>query len=158
MPRSPAQFCLLLGRQDVTASHEGRVVETAREMLETGDWLLPHLAGKLRVQKPPLPYWAVASFWKISGTLDVALARLPGALLGALSALLVIDLASRLFGDLTGVISGLVWISTYFIVDEFRKAMADPYLAFFTLLAVWAWIGAERTPVASAGGRNALHP
>ena len=33
-----------------------------------------------------------------------------------------------------------MWVSSYFIVDEFRKTMADPYLAFFTLLATWSWI------------------
>jgi hypothetical protein len=137
-----AQFCLLLGRQDITASHEGRVAQTAREMLESGDWLVPRLAGKPRLQKPPLPYWCAAALWKISLTtqaLPVALARLPAALCGALATLMMMDLGRRFFGRSGGVLCGLVWLSTFFVVDEFRKAMADPYLAFFTLAAVWAW-------------------
>jgi 4-amino-4-deoxy-L-arabinose transferase len=36
-----------------------------------------------------------------------------------------------------------VWASSFFfIADEYRKAMADPYLAFFTLACLWSWVKA----------------
>jgi 4-amino-4-deoxy-L-arabinose transferase-like glycosyltransferase len=112
-------------------------------MLARHSWLIPYCNNDPRTRKPPLAYWGAMVSWKVAGRIDVWLARLPAALLGAIAVLLVMDLGRRILGSLGGVISGLVWISTWFIVDEYRKAMADPYLAFFTLLSVWAWLVAD---------------
>ncbi len=143
------QFCLLLGRAHVTGSHEGRVVETAREMLATGDWIVPRLNDEPRLKKPPLAYWAAAGMWELAhgGREHPAwLARLPAAVCGALATLLVMDLGRRWFrSPRAGLLCALVWISTHFVVSEYRKALADPYLAFFVLLAVWAWVAGDRT-------------
>ena len=141
------QFCLFLDRRDITTAHEGRVASTAREMLADGDWIVPHSNGQPRILKPPLPYWAATGAWKISGgRVEVWLARLPAALCGAAAVLLIGDLARRVLGRHAAVPAGFVWISTWFIVDEYRKAMADPYLAFFTLLCTWSWVVAHGSP------------
>jgi 4-amino-4-deoxy-L-arabinose transferase-like glycosyltransferase len=55
-----------------------------------------------------------------------------------------------LLGRRAAVVAGFVWISTYFLVDEFRKAIADPYLASFTLLCAWAWVRTDVTARAGA--------
>jgi 4-amino-4-deoxy-L-arabinose transferase-like glycosyltransferase len=139
------QFCLLLDQRDITTAHEGRVAATAAEMLQRNEWLIPHVNNQPRLQKPPLAYWLTASAWSIAGTREVWLARLPAAMCGAIATLLVIDLARRTLGRNAALIAGLVWLSTWFVVDEYRKAMADPYLAFFTLLSVWSWVVAHPT-------------
>lgn len=36
---------------------EPRFAEASREMLETGNWMVPHLNGEYRFDKPPLIYW-----------------------------------------------------------------------------------------------------
>jgi 4-amino-4-deoxy-L-arabinose transferase-like glycosyltransferase len=137
------QFCFFLNHRDITTSHEGRVASSAREMVADGDWIVPHNNGRPRILKPPLPYWSAAALWKLAGSTDGWLARLPAALCGALAVLLVADLGRRVLGRGGGIVAGLVWISTWFIVTEYRKAMADPYLAFFTLLSVWSWVVAH---------------
>ncbi|MEO6434874.1 MAG: hypothetical protein ABIP55_03810, partial [Tepidisphaeraceae bacterium] len=43
-------------------------------------------------------------------------------------------------GPTVARVIGWVWVSTWFVVSEFRKSMADPYLAFFALAAVVAWV------------------
>jgi 4-amino-4-deoxy-L-arabinose transferase-like glycosyltransferase len=139
------QFCVLLEEKPLTNTFEGRVALTSREMLQRGDWMVPHLAGKPRLQKPPLPYWTTAGLWSLARREQLWLLRLPVAVMGAAGILLMIDLGSMTLGRLGGLICGVIWISSYYIVDEYRKAMADPYLAFFTLLCVWAWIAADRT-------------
>src|ERR1043166_1526863 len=138
------QFCFFLNRRDITASFEGRTAETAREMLERHEWILPYCNGAPRLAKPPLAYWACDLAWSIAGKIDVWTARLPAALCGAIGVLLIIDLTRRTIGRTAAICAGLAWISTFFIVDEFRKAMTDPYLAFFTIAAVWAWVCAEQ--------------
>lgn len=44
----------------ITRSSEGRVARVAQEMLDSGDWIVPHLNGAVRKEKPPLSSWAVA--------------------------------------------------------------------------------------------------
>jgi 4-amino-4-deoxy-L-arabinose transferase-like glycosyltransferase len=110
-----------------------------RPPLRVNPWVVPVMSGELRLKKPPLPYWCTAVLFKLGGERE-SLARLVPALLGALATLLVADLARLLIGRRAGWAAGLVWLSSYFVFDEYRKAMADPYLAFFTLLCAWAWV------------------
>jgi 4-amino-4-deoxy-L-arabinose transferase-like glycosyltransferase len=113
-------------------------------MMHVNPWLVPVLNGQVRLQKPPLPYWCTAIGFELFGVGE-APARLPPALLGVIGTLLIYDLARRLLGNRAAVPAALVWASSHFVCDEFRKAMADPYLTFFTLGAIWTWVAASRS-------------
>src|SRR4051812_3587053 len=56
-----------LDSRPVYKIQEVRIAETAREMQASGDWLVPHYNGELRLQKPPLPYWLTGLSYKIFG-------------------------------------------------------------------------------------------
>jgi 4-amino-4-deoxy-L-arabinose transferase-like glycosyltransferase len=114
--------------------------DTAAPPLRVNPWLVPVLNDEIRLQKPPLPYWCSAIAFKLAGHWSEALARLIPALLGAICTFLIHDLARRTLGRRFALPAALVWLTSYFIPDEFRKVMADPYLAFFALLATWSWI------------------
>jgi 4-amino-4-deoxy-L-arabinose transferase-like glycosyltransferase len=107
--------------------------------IEVNPWAVPLLNGQIRLQKPPLPYWVAAIGYRVAGVGEGP-ARFGGAVLGVLCLPLMFDLARRLIGRRGAWLAAVVWVSSYFIADEFRKAMADPYLAFFTLLCFWAWV------------------
>lgn len=109
--------------------------------IEVNPWLVPMIGGTPRLQKPPLPYWCAAVLFRLFGV-SAGAARIVPAILGALATLLMFDLARLLHGRRTAFFAALVWTSSYFVVDEFRKAMADPYLAFFVLATVTMWIRA----------------
>ena len=47
--------------------HEVFVAQTAQEMLQRGDWLVPYFNGEPRLTKPPLNYWLTAFFAWLSG-------------------------------------------------------------------------------------------
>ncbi len=111
-------------------------------------WLVPVINRQIRLQKPPLPYWCSAILFRAFG-FGEGVSRFIPALLGAISILLMWDLARLLIGRVGAWLAALVWVSSFFIVDEFRKTMADPYLAFFTMTAIWAWLRATSTPVSS---------
>src|SRR5688500_9488746 len=55
---------------------EPRYAQCAREMLQTGDWVVPRLYGEPRTAKPPLIYWLQATAMKFLGE-TAAAARLP---------------------------------------------------------------------------------
>ncbi|HVT90147.1 MAG TPA: glycosyltransferase family 39 protein [Tepidisphaeraceae bacterium] len=106
--------------------------------MNVNPWIIPILNGEVRLQKPPLPYWCSATLFRLFGNGE-GMSRLVPAILGALGVLFMWDLARMLIGRVGAWYAGLIWFSSYFIVDEFRKSMADPYLAFCTLAAIWAW-------------------
>ena len=66
---------------------EGRYVGVAREMLQSGDWIIPTLNGLPFFHKPPLFYWITAASMSVFGVHEFAarLAPLLGACLGAVS-------------------------------------------------------------------------
>ena len=53
---------------------ESRNLVTAREMVETGQWLVPTMNGELRLEKPPLPTWVSAVVESVSPD-DIAAQR-----------------------------------------------------------------------------------
>lgn len=55
------------GARPLGEPDEGRYGEVAREMLVGGDWLVPHLEGKVHLTKPPLTYWSSAVGMKLLG-------------------------------------------------------------------------------------------
>jgi 4-amino-4-deoxy-L-arabinose transferase-like glycosyltransferase len=115
-----------------------------REPILVNPWFVPVLNREIRLQKPPLPYWCAAILYRLAGVeWSEGLARLVPAVLGAGATLLIYGLGRRLYGRVVGWCAALAWTSTYFIAEQYRLAMADPYLAFFTLLCVWAWIAAS---------------
>ena len=105
-------------------------------------WVVPILSGQIRLQKPPLPYWAAAILYRIAGVSE-ATSRIIPAALGALATLLIFDLARLLYGRRVAWMASILWVTTYIVIEDYRLAMADPYLAFFTLGAVWAWVRAS---------------
>ncbi|HEX2974067.1 MAG TPA: phospholipid carrier-dependent glycosyltransferase [Tepidisphaeraceae bacterium] len=111
--------------------------------LQINPWGVPTINGQIRLQKPPLPYWVAAVMYRFTGITGGA-ARFGPAVLGALCIPLIYDLARRLMGRRAGWVAALLWISSYFIPDEYRKSMADPYLAFATRLCFWAWVRASQ--------------
>lgn len=86
---------------------EGRYAEIPREMLASGDWVIPHLNGLAYLEKPPLQYWATAVAYRAFGVHEWS-ARLWTALCGALGVALVAWLGTRLYGRTAGLLGALV--------------------------------------------------
>lgn len=62
---------------------ESRNLVTAREMVQTGEWLVPTMNGDLRLEKPPLPTWVSAVVESVSPD-DIAAQRAVASLFGIL--------------------------------------------------------------------------
>ena len=50
---------------------EPRFAEASREMIERGDYIVPRFNNQLRLDKPPLTYWAQTASYRVFGQNDL---------------------------------------------------------------------------------------
>ncbi len=81
-------YIIPLGARPFIIPDEVRYAEIAREMAESGDWVVPRLNGIRYFEKPPLGYWLTALSMKTFGY-NAFSARLPSALSVAVSSFLL---------------------------------------------------------------------
>ena len=134
-------FFVGLGRPALTDSDEAFYAESAREMIERGDWLTPYYNGEPRFAKPVLYYWLAAAAYGAAGPSPGA-ARLPAALAGAGLVLVTFFCARRWYDGPTALLAGLIAATSAGIVAMARQALPDLPLAFFVTLATWAALAA----------------
>ena len=77
-----------LGLRDPWPADEPRFALIARDMLATGDWLVPRVAADLYSQKPPMYFWLMAASMALTGSLRVGF-LLPSLIAGTGTRLLV---------------------------------------------------------------------
>jgi len=111
-----------------------KYAEVTRNMIESGDYLLLTYRNKPYPNKPPLIFWMVAGFSKITGGLDETAARLPNALAGIGVVMLTFVFGRRLFNARTGFIGGCVLLSTSYFVEHTRVIRMDMPLILFVIL------------------------
>lgn len=149
-----------LGGYALLNTNEGLYAEIAREMLASGDYLVPHLNGVPYLEKPPLLYWMTALNFSALGMSETAarLVSIYGALL-ACCASVVLGLATRrrntawtsiivLASSVGFVILARVLLFDMLLCGLFWSAM----VAFFTwhLRQNPAWLRASYTLLALA--------
>jgi 4-amino-4-deoxy-L-arabinose transferase-like glycosyltransferase len=129
-------FFFLLGSRALNEPDEGRYSEIAREMIQTGDWLVPHFWYLPHLDKPPMTYWLVAVSLKLFGQNEWAV-RLPIALAGVSGVRAVFLLGCLLGGRRVGWWGLLILQSSllYFIMA--RMLTTDIILTQFTAWAVY---------------------
>jgi 4-amino-4-deoxy-L-arabinose transferase-like glycosyltransferase len=118
---------------------EGRYSEIPREMLATGDWVVPRLNGALYFEKPPLYYWSVALSFKLLGTTEMA-ARLPVKVASVGMALLALLFARRRWGPRVGYLAGLITASSILVVALARISTIDPSLSLALTGTVFSFV------------------
>ena len=98
--------------------------EKAKEILLTGQWLVPPWDYQPNFDNPPLYMWATALLFKLFGPTEFA-ARLVSAAAGVGCILLTYRFGSRLFGPWVGLFSGAVLLTTPYFIKYSRHAMLD---------------------------------
>jgi hypothetical protein len=87
---------------------EGLHASIAQEMVEKGDWLVPHFLGKPFFDKPIFYFWCQALSLRLFGMNEAAV-RLPGLIFGLLGAITTGLVGWRLFGRMAGWLSGIFY-------------------------------------------------
>jgi 4-amino-4-deoxy-L-arabinose transferase-like glycosyltransferase len=145
-----ALFFFGLGSPALWDMDEGMHAASAREMVETGDWVTPRFNGVPFYDKPPLFTWAVALSFSALGYSGLS-ARLPAAVFGLATVLVTWRLGRRMFGARAGFLGAAALATSAEFVALSRVVVHDIALVFCTTLALFAfWVALEderrRTP------------
>jgi len=138
-------YILPLGVRPLVQPDETRYGEIPREMLSTGEWIVPHLDGGRYFEKPVLGYWLNAISIFLFGENAFAV-RFPSAVAAGLSALLVF-LFQRKYGDATraGLLGAAILLTCglSFAIGVF--AVLDSAFALFVTASLVSFYAAHRS-------------
>jgi 4-amino-4-deoxy-L-arabinose transferase len=124
-------YILPLGIRPMIFPDESRYAEIPREMLASGDWVVPHLNGLRYFEKPALGYWLIAASTAVFGTNSFAV-RIPLAASAGLSALAIYFLMRKDGDDhLSPVVAPGVFLTFLEVFGVGTFCVLDSILAFF---------------------------
>jgi len=142
-----------LDARHLIPSDEGRYAEIAREMLVSGNWIVPRYNDYLYFEKPPLQMWATAIIFHLFG-LGEWQARAWTGITSLLNLFLVGYTSYRLWGIRAGTIAALVLASSPLWVIGGHFNSLDMGVAFFMSGALCSLILALHAPVSSSAEKK----
>lgn len=135
-----------LGLRTLTR-HEVLATYPAKEMLLYGHWIVPMYAGIPRTAKPPGMNWIIAGVMKLTGSESEFVVRLPSALAGIATALMIASFAAKHYGRRIGIVSGPMVLTSFYVLIQARLAESDMLL---TALVCAAMLMFASGPVSEA--------
>jgi 4-amino-4-deoxy-L-arabinose transferase-like glycosyltransferase len=116
------------GRVSLWDRDEPRYAGCTREMQARGDWIYPTFNGEPRFHKPIMIYWLMRGGFALGGDNPFG-ARLPSALAGTATSLLVLAMGRRMLGPRAGFLAALMLTTAPVMVIESKLATTDATLA-----------------------------
>jgi 4-amino-4-deoxy-L-arabinose transferase-like glycosyltransferase len=126
-------------------NHECLVSVTAREMLESKDWVWPTYNGEARLNKTPLSYWLVAGLAKITGKVDEFSTRMPNVIFAVLSIAAILYFVNQWLSFRIAVLSAAVWATSLGYIRYSRHGRPEMALTFFITLCLLSFYSATTT-------------
>jgi len=126
------------GRVQLWDRDEPRYAQCSRQMLDSGDWVVPRLYDNLRFQKPPLIYWCQASAMRVfgkEGDAGAFAARVPSAIAMLATLTLLAVVLSRQVGVEQAAWTIFVFASSALAIVAAKICLTDSVLIFFIIVA-----------------------
>lgn len=134
-------FYLGLGGWSLLDWDEINFAESAREMLESGDYTSVQVNYQPFYEKPPVFMWLQAASMRIFGVGERS-ARLPNALLGTLYLLTLYAVGTRWVSPGFGLLWALLLWATLLPHAYFKSGIIDPLFNYEILLSIFFGVGA----------------
>ncbi len=118
-------------------------------MIQRADYVVPYFNNQLRLDKPPLAYWAQVASYRIFGESDFS-ARFPSAIAAALIALVIFVWARRNDSARVGWWAAIIFTLSLQTFLHAKAAVADMWLVLFITLAHWGGFELLQRPTLNA--------
>lgn len=148
----PLRLCLLLlvlawaalylpslGEPELRGEEIRRILP-AQAMLETGDWIVPRIAGEVYANKPPLINWAVAGLFSLTRSESEFSARLVSALSLLALGLATLLLLRRDTGNERALLVALALLTTLTLIAKGRLIEIEALFTALFGIACFLWI------------------
>ena len=128
-----------LGLRDPWPADEPRFVLVAKQMVESGDLLIPHRGHEIYPDKPPLFMWLLTAAHSATGEWRIAF-LLPSLLASLGTIALTFDLSLKLWGRRAARLAALMLLFAFQFTYQAKRAQIDPFLVFATTAATHAFM------------------
>lgn len=129
---------LFAGIRPLWEPDEGRYAEVAREMIRTGEYLVPHLGPVVHLTKPPVAYWFTALGLELFGVNSWG-ARIPLVLAFLVTVWCVLDVTrSMRLGERTARLATLVYLTSFLPFVAGHVLTCDTYVVAFEAVSIAA--------------------
>ena len=129
-------FIPFLGGVHLFDWDEINFAESAREMLQTHDFLTVQINYHAFWEKPPLFIWMQVLSMKLFGVNEFA-ARFPDAMAGVVTLIILYLIGEKLFSRRFGLIWVLVYAGSILPQLYFRSGIIDPWFNLFIFLGIY---------------------
>jgi len=144
-------YLLPLGIRPLMRLDEVRYAEISREMILSGDWIVPHLNGLRYFEKPILGYWLNSLSMLVFGQNEFGI-RFPSALAAGLTALIVFLFLRRQTGrPRTALLAAFMYLVSLEVLAVGTFAVLDTMLTLFLTAGMAAYYQASQE---GHGGRQ----
>ena len=117
---------------------EARNFITAREIVNSGNWILTTLNGEPRYEKPPLPTWLTAISALILGFDNLVALRIPAALISTLLVVYFYKLGEVFTNNKKySFVSSLILTTSFFIIFSGRNGQWDIFTHGFMIVSIY---------------------
>lgn len=117
---------------------ESRWANVAREMLQSGDFIVPRQQGDVFANRPPLTNWCIALTMTLTGREDAWTVRLPTLTATLLTTLIIYGFGRVFLSRLGALIAAISYASMWQVLELGRLAETD---AIFTLCFTVSLLG-----------------
>jgi 4-amino-4-deoxy-L-arabinose transferase len=136
-------YIVPLGIRPLIIPDETRYAETPREMIVSGNWIVPKLNGLRYFEKPVLGYWLTALSIELFGENAFAV-RFPSAVATGLSAFIIFLILRRFLEVSTTAISAaLIFLTSFIVYGVGTFNILDSVLAVFITASMASFLFAH---------------
>jgi 4-amino-4-deoxy-L-arabinose transferase-like glycosyltransferase len=118
---------------------ESRWASAAREMLASGDWIVPRQQGQVFPERPPMTMWGMAVAGWLRGGVDPLAVRLPSVVAIVLTSLLVYGYARTLVSRFAGLAAALIFATFGQVLQIGRLGESEAVFALFVSASLLLW-------------------
>jgi len=132
-------FIPFIGQVNLFDWDEINFAESAREMIETGDYLTVRIFYEPFWEKPPLFIWLQVLSMKLFGINEFA-ARFPNAVCGIATIFLLFNIGRKLIDRRFGLLWAVSFGCSLLPFFYFKSGIIDPWFNLFIFLSLFAWV------------------